>query len=172
MFLEDLSPCSYFSEFCGPDEKLKAVGWLGSGHAYTRRRTRTPEPRFRQLVRLVQSPWEPCHDMGYHDCEFCPEEMRPLYRMGRIECDGYVAHFGVNNLFVPGQDCVYVAPSMILHYIDVHDYEPPELFWEAVMNCPEMHSEAYGRALVVNGPSTKYWARATNHWLAPPGHHS
>ncbi|MFZ3217848.1 MAG: hypothetical protein WA192_17440 [Candidatus Acidiferrales bacterium] len=43
-----------------------------------------------------------------------------------------------------------MAPSMILHYIDVHDYEPPEVFWEAVMNCPEMGSEAYRQALATD----------------------
>jgi hypothetical protein len=53
-----------------------------------------------------------------------------------MECGGYVAHFGASNLFIPGENCVYVASSMILHYIDVHDYEPPEVFWEAVMNAP------------------------------------
>jgi hypothetical protein len=150
MFYEDLSSCSYFSHFCEPGEKLKAVGWLGFGHPHTQRRTRTPELRFRQLVKLLQRPWEPCHFMGYHDCEFCPEETRELNGMGRIECGGYVSHFGIHNLFVPGENCVYVAPSMILHYIDVHDYEPPEVFWEAVMNCPEMGTEAYRQALAAN----------------------
>jgi hypothetical protein len=150
MFYEDLSSCSYISYFEGAKEKLKAVGWLGIGHPYSQRRTRTPETRFRQLVKLLQSPWEPIYFMGYHDCEFCLEEMRPRGGIGRIECDGYVAHFGASNLFVPGENCVYVAPSMILHYIDVHDYEPPEVFWATIMNCPEMGSEAYLQALAVN----------------------
>jgi hypothetical protein len=150
MFYQDLSVCSYISNFDGPKEKLKAVGWLAVGHPYTQRRTGTPEIRFRQLVKLLQDPWEPIHWMGYHDCEFCPAEVRPRVGIGSIECGGYVAHFGASNLFVPGENCLYVAPSMILHYIDVHDYEPPEVFWEAVMNCPEMGSEAYLQALAVN----------------------
>ena len=40
---------------------------------------------------------------------------------------------GVDNLFIPGKDQVYVAPSMITHYIDSHDYQPPLEFQEAVM---------------------------------------
>ncbi len=82
------------------------------------------------------------------------------YRRHRIERDGLVVHFGANNLYVPDEGCVYVAPSMIVHYIDVHRYEPPATFWEAVMKCPEMGSESYRQALTVNGPANEDWVRA------------
>ena len=50
-----------------------------------------------------------------------------------------------------------MAPSMIAHYIDAHAYEPPAVFWEAVMKCPEMSSDAYGEALILNGPTNEKW---------------
>jgi hypothetical protein len=50
---------------------------------------------------------------------------------------------GSANVFVPGEACVYVAPSLILHYIDTHAYAPPDVFWEAVRACPPMRSMAY-----------------------------
>jgi hypothetical protein len=40
---------------------------------------------------------------------------------------------GARNLFVPGSHQVYVAPSMIAHYIDSHEYQPPLEFQEALM---------------------------------------
>ena len=80
-------------------------------------------------------------------------------RRHKIERDGLVVHFGAHNLYVPAKGCVYVAPSMIAHYVYVHNYEPPAVFWDAVMNCPEMGSETYRQALMVNGPSHERWAR-------------
>ena len=86
--------------------------------------------------------------------------LKAYYRRHQIERDGLVVYFGATNLYVPGDGCVYVAPSMIAHYVDVHRYEPPAVFWEAVMNCPEMASETYKRALIANGPSNEDWVRA------------
>jgi len=144
-------------------EKLKAVGWLAWGHAYTVREIQLPEMRFVQLLRLLVDPWQPLFFMGSHECEFCPEEpledLEAYYRRHRIERDGLVVHFGANNLYVPADGCVYVAPSMIAHYVDVHRYEPPVAFWEAVMNCPKMGSETYRQALIANGPSNEDWVR-------------
>ena len=101
--------------------------------------------------------------MGHHECELCPvqaDRLETFDERHRIERDGLVVDFGATNLFVPGEGCVYVAPSMIVHYVDSHNYEPPTAFWQAVMKCPEMGSEAYKEALVVNGPSSEGWARA------------
>jgi hypothetical protein len=104
----------------------------------------------RQVVDGVESEciqWQTRHLEGY-------------YRRHKIERDGLVVHFGAHNLYVPADGCVYVAPSMIAHYLDVHSYEPPAAFWKAVMNCPEMGSGAYRQALIANGPSNKSWVRA------------
>jgi hypothetical protein len=80
-------------------------------------------------------------------------------RRHRLERYGLVISFGASNVFVPGEGVIYVAPSMIAHYIDAHNYEPPAVFWEAVMKCPEMGSDAYGQALILNGPSNEEWKR-------------
>jgi len=101
--------------------------------------------------------------MGSHECEFCPEAPRDLeeyYQRHKIERDGLVVDFGASNFYVPADGCIYVAPSMIAHYVDVHSYEPPAVFWEAVMNCPEMASETYKQALIANGPSNEDWLHA------------
>lgn len=196
-YFEDLSPCLYFGEhFIGATpEKMKAVGWLAKGRPYPTRQKEMPEVAFRQLLRLLEHPWEPGHFMGYHECRFCPPPTPPLSqgqnkasavvtrkffrgtevvvvrstetdafdRRHSIERDGLVVRFGANNLFVPGEGLIYVAPSMIAHYIDAHAYEPPSVFWEAVMKCPEMWSDAYGQALILNGPTNEKWKGVAGH---------
>jgi hypothetical protein len=62
---------------------------------------------------------------GFHTCEFCQS-----------------AH-GVANFGVPSEDRLYVAPELIVHYIEEHDYCPPEEFIKAVMNSPLPESEEY-----------------------------
>ncbi len=160
LFFEDFSPWLCASSL-SEGKKLKAVGWLELGKPYARRERELPETCFVQLLSLLERPWEPLHYMGSHECEFCWGEPRVEgYVEGYIERYKLKVHFGANNLYLPAEGCVYVAPSMIAHYVDAHSYEPPAAFWEAVMKCPEMCSEAYMQALIANGPSTEGWVRA------------
>jgi hypothetical protein len=62
---------------------------------------------------------------------------------------------GFKNVFVPGNDKIYVAPELILHYIDQHGYSPPAEFQQAVLDCPTMRSVAYLRAILKLGLSHK-----------------
>jgi hypothetical protein len=74
--------------------------------------------------------------MGPHFCDFC-----------RISTVG-----GVANLFIPGEGVLYVAPELIVHYVDAHEYAPPIEFQRAVLACPPMRSAAYFKAILANGP--------------------
>jgi hypothetical protein len=126
-YYPDLSPCDYFR---GAASALRAVGWLSSEHSYPKGVLDGEESR--RLVSLVASCWQPFYFRGHHSCEFC----------GRI---------GTRNLFVPGEGVVYVAPEMIVHYVEVHSYRPPDAFLEALGSCPEMGSDAYFTALTEQG---------------------
>lgn len=69
---------------------------------------------------------------------------------------------GSENLFVPGHGLLYVAPSLIVHFIAVHGYQPPPAFCAAVLACPPMGSEDYLQAISSNGPTTfAKWVRET-----------
>jgi hypothetical protein len=184
-YFADLANCGYFEHSCSA-EKLKAVGWLAPGHAYPQRQTGLSDELFRKLLLLLIDPWEPGCFLGTHDCEFCvpkiqipaKEKPRGLFSSIRtafkpepqpppqppselprqiLERFGIEIRFGFSNLFVPAQNCIFVAPSMIAHYIDAHKYDPPAEFWHAVLNCPEMGSDAYKKALLANGPSDAEW---------------
>ena len=54
---------------------------------------------------------------------------------------------GAVNLFIPASARVYVAPSMILHYISRHRYRPPDAFCDAVLGCLAIGGRAYFEAL-------------------------
>jgi hypothetical protein len=145
-YFADLSPCTYFGEV--PAAKLVAVGWLEPGFSYSM--GDVDEPFFKQLVKLLHDPWEPCAFAGFHTCGLCRFVNAPC----RFDYDNSSLQLGTRNLFVPAQNCFFVAPSLVVHYISAHGYAPPESFRHAVMQCPEMRSMAYLRALAKLGLSS------------------
>lgn len=153
-YFADLKPCLYFcSSFrsyisCRFEKSLLAVGWLDSRHKHAH--GSVSESFVARLAALLVIPWEPCHFMGWHDCELCRSSFGPL----QISVKNMRVNIGITNLFVPGDDKVFVAPSMILHYIDAHEYYPPEVFQNAVMACPEMGSAEYLDAIRKNAPKS------------------
>jgi hypothetical protein len=125
----DLAQCKYF----GSDPNLLAVGWLENGRPFE---TGPVDPAFRdRLIELLRHPWARVALAGAHTCDLCRGARHSL------------------NLFVPGQGVAYAAPALILHYIDVHGYRPPNEFCDAVVACPEMGSEEYLAALRQVAPS-------------------
>ncbi len=77
--------------------------------------------------------------MGWHDCDFCRVSSGPR----QLTLDNVSVDLGNTNLFIPAGDRLLVAPSLILHYIDAHEYSPPTEFCDAVLACPEMRSMDY-----------------------------
>ncbi len=137
--IEDLKPFDFFPFDRQP--ALRAVGWIDTTSDSVNSNIR--DGFFERLFELLINPWEPFASAGYHDCSLCrftggPKEIRLQNRSIRI---------GNANLFVPAADCVFVAPSSIIHYIDAHGYTPPNVFQDAVLQCPKMRSMDYFRAL-------------------------
>ena len=60
-----------------------------------------------------------------------------------------------SDVFVPGDGFLYVAPTLIVHYVEGHQYAPPDEFVRAVIACPSMRSPEYMTAVEKNGPSFK-----------------
>ncbi len=42
---------------------------------------------------------------------------------------------------------VYVAPELIVHYIEAHGYRPPDEFIQAVLRCPPQDSPAFHKRM-------------------------
>jgi hypothetical protein len=126
---QDLANCNYFGQEAA--EILRAVGWLSSKHAFPT--GRVEHAVFLRLEELLADPWQPCAFAGVHECELC------LYH-----CEAH----GVNNVFIPGDGILFVAPELILHYMNAHGYRPPEEFCCAITKCPDMATPEYRRALL------------------------
>lgn len=126
--IRDLEPCDYLP-VCG--EHILAVGWLSDNVTFPR--GDTPRQVYDRLVEFCKNPWQPFVSMGYHGCEIC-------------QFDG--EQLGNSNLFFPHEKKILVCPELIVHYINAHSYQPPELFCEAVLACPEMDSAAYKKRLI------------------------
>ena len=124
MWIDDLSPY-------GASARVVAIGWLENGHDYPLGAVSLDV--FTKLEALLVDPWQPAFAVGSHPCDLCaysPEKR------------------GTKNVFVPGAERVYVAPELILHYMNVHGYRPPDEFCRAVAACPPMRSPEYRRALM------------------------
>lgn len=142
-WFEDLSSCTYFGRDAAP--YLRAVGWLQNGQPFP---TGPADPQMiARLVELAGQSWQPAKFFGSHRCDFCPP-------------DDTVA--GSRNLFIPGQGFVYVAPELILHYIEDHGYAPAAEFCRAVLDCPPPDSQEFFAAVRRTAPTAV--------WLVPDEH--
>jgi len=143
-YYADLSPCLYFG--ANTADKLIAVGWLEGDQNYTQ--GEVGDEFLDKLIELLVKPWMPMYFMGAHDCSLC----NPSEVTYELTYKGITIQTGTNNLFVPADGFLYVAPSSIAHYILVHRYAPPTQFCEAIIECPPMLSSQYLEAVRKNAP--------------------
>ena len=136
MWYADLSPCTSFPPFEG---NLLAVGWLERRREYRRRQgppTHSLQSVWESLKLMSKDPWTPVAFGGSHGCDLCCFEAEAR---------------GISNIFIPGDGVVYVCPGLIAHYMNVHEYEPPEVFCRAVLDCPPMGTMDYLKAIRAGG---------------------
>lgn len=129
-YYKDLEKCDYFPFNY---DKLLAVGWLSNEHKFPK--GVVSSEFFKKLCDLSVDPWAPIISAGGHTCELCQYDP-PMFS---------------KNLFIPYKNIIYVAPVAITHYIAQHWYKPPDIFVEAIKNCPEMNSMEFKKYLLENG---------------------
>ena len=133
MHFEDLTPFTY-SEI---DERLCAlnVGWLGAGHSFP---VVPPGADFVVALRkLVAKPVNLYR--GRHQCEFCPSPP-PESRNGLLWSTAPDEIMGNGEIHVRGEDgTTYVAPVLVRHYVEAHQYSPPPAF---VLACLALASDS------------------------------
>jgi hypothetical protein len=88
---------------------------------------------------------------GVESFEILGPETEIFKRRNSYNPNVWEISMGVSNLFVPADGFVFAAPSMILHYIHAHGYDPPPPFWEAVMASSCLSFDAYKEALFRSG---------------------
>ena len=129
MFFADLTPYEYGYEM--PRSNILNVGWLSRGHVFPE--GAVPEGFINALRRLVRSPENLYR--GYHSCEFCPDPPLVVSSTGRRVITPPGDTMGNGEIRVAGSaGVVYVAPVLVAHYVEVHNYCPPEEFVVAVIS--------------------------------------
>ncbi len=115
------------------DSKIYMIGWLEKGYDFPIGEVTVDF--YEKLKLLLKDPWDPFICAGIMECSLC-------------QFDGSI---GKSNIYIPYNKKIYCSSELILHYINCHYYQPPNEFVEAVMNCPEIKSMEYKKALLSNG---------------------
>jgi len=153
----DLSVCQYF---WFKEPHFLSIGWLNKTHSF--RKGHAPKELITKLKYHLKYHWEPFSAVGLHECELCiprDESIPREYETPRVQVptpnqnnDIQNEPFdikiptenrraGSRNLFIPFDNYLYIAPELILHYIESHEYYPPEVFIKAALCCPDMITE-------------------------------
>ena len=138
MYYPDLSPWHGYQL----DGAFKSIGWISKDHPFQKSEL-TPEvlSALRAYMKEPVSFWMAC---GVHRCEFCPPAGPWTWN-----------NTSNREIWVPTIDVLYVAPVLILHYVEIHQYKPPDEFIDALMACPRQLSDEW-RALT--GRQSAYFA--------------
>ncbi len=121
--------------------RVRAVGWLSADHEII---SGEVAPAVVDALRLlVRAGYCPVAAAGFHTCELCSGARESA------------------NVLVPSGDVLFVAPAMIVHYIEAHGYRPLDVFVAAVTACPVPPSAAYYDAL---RPFGGVWGYVDDAW--------
>jgi hypothetical protein len=100
-------------------EHVRAIGWLHPDHSHSQGEVSAVFlSRLKEFTARSSDSAKALYFGafgGFHTCEFCGQ-----------------AH-GIRNFGVPSGDLLFVAPEMVVHYIEEHGYSPPAAFVEAVL---------------------------------------
>ena len=128
MYFPDLTPYQYGGQ--EPSPGLVNVGWLSIEQSFAK--GPCSAEFMGELARLAASPVNLYR--GTHLCEFCPEPSMVLSEGGIPMLNPAPGTAGNGEIRVQGEGgVVYVAPTLVLHYIKAHGYLPPKAFINAVL---------------------------------------
>lgn len=121
MYFADMSSYSYSYE----DDERFNIGWLAADHSY---RSGEVDPLVQAALRYLLR-FQVNLTRGVHRCDFC----------GSVDIFvedglGERCKLGIAEILVEGEgDLRFASPSLIVHYIEAHDYSPPREFQGAVL---------------------------------------
>jgi hypothetical protein len=135
---------TYHADLTGTG-RVRRVGYLARKHSFTK--GTTSAAFFDCLVALVEHPFGVF--AGYHTCDigWCGLSLGLHQPQSTLRHKGRILGLGDTDILVPGDEVVYLAPSLVLHYIRRHHYVPSPLFVKALLTCPEPLSREYFSAI-------------------------
>lgn len=130
-YFADLTPYAYSLPTPLLVMPVLNIGWLGEGHPFSSGPT---PPEFRQRLLTF------CRDehvlylcRGFHVCELCVATADDPYPGLMPQLGEAWSFIGNGQIRVLGDGVVYAAPTMIIHYVQDHAYQPPIEFVTAVL---------------------------------------
>lgn len=135
--IPDLTPYKGLAAESKLGLKPRAIGWLHHSQPYPTGPTPAEFPE--KLLRFCLDPYTVGHQPQVDRCTLgrCPRMLPPEVR------EGQTAYFGAAEIRVIGQTEIYAAPTLIYHFVVVHDYRPPKEFIDAVLNGPQPGSDEH-----------------------------
>lgn len=130
MYTADLEMYQFKTPFVLPNVRM--VGWLDSHHSFNK--GSVPKGFSDKLLQIIDTQTS-SFDLhvnvirGTHDCNFCNEEIwlnNHLERRLRRP-------LGMSELWVPNSGGWFASPTLIYHYVERHEYLPPEDYVNAVL---------------------------------------
>lgn len=125
MYFPDMSFYSYF--LLRPLGSVRNIGWLGRGQQYSRGRVSSGLLDKLKLIIMSEGAvdFHVNRVMSAHECVVAG--CRDLF-VGDVG-------LGFSEIWIPGVEkgAYFASPSLILHYIEEHDYCPPQMYSETVM---------------------------------------
>jgi hypothetical protein len=125
VYFADLTPYKFLKT---NEPAALNVGWLDTENEFSR--GKVSNVVIERLKLLAKKPVN--QTRGFHLCPFCKNETGDFNaRMERIIKIGAASSAEIRVVGKSGR--IYAAPVLICHYIEVHNYQPPQEFIEAVM---------------------------------------
>lgn len=157
MYFEDLTKYHYMAE-----EDSFNIGWLETGHLF--HQGSVPEEFMDRLWAYLRYPVHVCR--GFHVCDLCKEHHT---NVSVVEYKGQKREVGYYEIRVWGKDgSVYAAPSLIVHYILQHQYQPPQKFIDAVLDSENIASDEYYQKIITYSDGNDFWlAHDRTNFLLP-----
>ena len=125
----------------GDDEEVFGLAPLGVGFLHRKQQFATGSTPSRVVLKLATYLLTPvCQRAKPMPCPLCGERVT-------TEIDGEEIALGSAEIRILGDDDIYAAPDLILHFITDHSYRPPQQFIDVVKKSVGVDSAEH-RALI------------------------
>ena len=150
MYYEDLTLYTYSNT----DIEMKNIAWLETGHDYKKGEV---SKEFKdKLWKYMRYPVKVAR--GFQVCPLCSSVKRDV---PTTTFNGETRNVGYYELRVWGQNnTVYAVTSLIFHYMEAHQYEPPKEFIEAVMCSDDPNNQDYYNRVLSLEHGYSFWLEA------------
>jgi len=137
VYFRDLSLYSYSTKSPLPD--VLNVGWLDRSIPFSRG---TVPSRFVDQLKKWFRVARVNQMRGIHECNFCRAEQwppLPVKDHPSLTIENRIFALGSKEIWIPGPNGkIFASPALVIHYVEVHEYCPPEEFIAAVMDDESM----------------------------------